>query len=169
MTMPLRPALVAALLLLPGQAALADGRADWEGYAWQQISIEQCRPSDGRLACPTYHQKWDWKRNQWVTIDIALDTAAGKLELSQLLEDKSVFDNDYVCVTAVVVDAAGHNLLAHHQNWYMRHGEARAEEFTYRSSRLADAALIHIGSKQCRDGAAQDDALYAGVIAGISP
>ena len=46
--------------------AFADGRGDWDGYAWQKIDIADCTPSGALLECPLYHQKWDWKRDQWV-------------------------------------------------------------------------------------------------------
>lgn len=163
-----RTAILVAMLLLLGPAH-ADGRTDWPGYAFQQIKIGQCAADGEVLACPLYHQKWDWKRNQWVDIAIMLDVAAGTLELSQRLTDNDSYDDDDVCVTVVAVDAAGNNLVAHHQNWHMRHGEVMQKSFTYRSAHLADVATIHLGSKQCRKGPRQDDAVYAAVLAGIRP
>ena len=145
----------------------ADGRADWLGYAWQQIKADTCLPAGTTLQCPPYHEKWDWKRNQWVDISIALDPATGTLRLTQRLTDNDSGDDDYVCVTAIAVDAVGHTLVAHHQNWHMDPGGRVEQSFSYRSPRLGDIAAIHIGSKQCRRGAGQDDALYAHVLAGI--
>lgn len=150
----------------PG-GAFADGRADWHDYAWQQIPITQCASQGDLLTCPLYHQKWDWKRNQWVDIAITLDLAGGELQLNQRLTDNDPADDDHVCVTVLAVDAEGQNTLAHHQNWYMRHGDVTESSFTYRSSALAEVATIYLGSKQCRDGATQDDALYARVLAGL--
>lgn len=162
--------LVATVLSLGSpQGAFADGRGDWQGYAWKTINVADCRPVDTRLACPAYHQKWDWKRNQWVDIAVAIDLASGQLQLSQRLSDRDSYDDDYVCVTALVVDRAGNNLVAHHQNWRMIHGDVAQKDFSYSSDRLAEAASIHIGSKQCRDGAGQDDEVYAAVLAGIAP
>ncbi len=146
------------------QASLADGRADWPGYAWQKIEIMKCAAEDAVVTCPPYHQKWDWKRNQWVDIAVALDLAAGKARLTQRLTNNDPYDGDYVCVTALLVDAAGKNLVAHHQNWPISAGEVVEESFTYPSAALARAATIHIGSKQCRDGAGQDDAIYDRVL-----
>lgn len=151
------------------QGAFADGRGSWQGYAWQTISIADCRPVDTYLACPPYHQKWDWKRNQWVDISVSIDLASRRLYLSQQLTDKDSYDDDYVCVTALVVDTAGTDLVAHHQNWHMTHGDVVRKDFAYTSARLEDADRIHIGSKQCRDGASQDDDVYAAVLAGIAP
>lgn len=149
------------------QDVFADGRGDWTGYAWQQIKVASCVPLDGTLQCPPYHQKWDWKRNQWVDLVVVLDLAHGALRLTQRLTDKDVRDSDHVCVTALAVDASGANVIAHHQNWYMDPGAVEEETFSYPTSALDKVTTIYIGSKQCRDGAHQDDALYARVLARI--
>lgn len=169
MTSRLRRALALTALFALATPAQADGRTDWPGYAWQQIKISQCAADGHILACPLYRQKWDWKRNQWVDLAITLDIAAGTLELSQRLTDNDSHDDDDVCVTLIALDAAGNNLVAHHQNWHLRHGQVVQKSFTYRSARLAEIASIHIGSKQCRKGPHQDDAIYAAVLAGIRP
>ena len=160
----------ATLILLTAASSIpahADGRADWKDYAWQQIKLSQCSDAGNTITCPLYHQKWDWKRNQWVDITITLDRANGELHLTQRLTDNDKADDDDVCVTALAVDAAGKTLLAHHQNWRMRHGEVTEKSFTYRSPALDQIAAFAIGSKQCRQGAHQDDAVYARVLAGI--
>ena len=142
--------------------AAAEGRADWRGYAWQKIDVADCTARGEDRVCPLYHEKWDWKRNQWVTIEVVL--SEGGVQLTQRLEDKDTYDDDDVCVTAVIVDAAGRNLAVHHTNWHMRHGEAREQSFSYPASGLERAATIHIGSKQCRQGPHQDDAVHAEVL-----
>lgn len=151
------------------QGSFDDGRGAWADYAWQTIEIAQCVDTAGTLACPTYHQKWDWKRNQWVDISISLDPGSGAVTLAQTLTDDDGHDSDFVCVTLLVVNGSGDTIVAHHQNWRMRSGEVRSEGFQYSSSRLNDAQAIHIGSKQCRDGATQDAALYQSVLAAIAP
>lgn len=163
-------ATVAAAILSFGtpQASLADGRTDWSGYAWQKIEISTCATLDAVLACPLYHQKWDWKRNQWVDLAVSLDLRSGEATLSQRLTNNDPSDRDYVCVTALVVDAGGKDLIAHHQNWQISTGEILAKAFTYASPKLADARTIHIGSKQCREGGRQDDQTYSRVLAGIT-
>ncbi|MHA6690273.1 hypothetical protein [Devosia sp. A449] len=162
-------ATIAATLLSFGspQGAFADGRGDWNGYAWQQIKVASCAAVGTTLACPPYHQKWDWKRDQWVDIAITLDLATGTLRLTQQLTDNDPRDDDHVCVTALAVDDGGRDVVAHHQNWHMKSGTTREAAFSYASDQLASVTAIHIGSKQCRDGANQDDALYARVLAGI--
>ena len=146
--------------------ASADGRADWQDYAWQKFDIAQCvADTAGALVCPPYHEKWDWKRDQWV--DIAITIQGDRLHLVQQLTDNDPYDQDYVCVTALVVDGAGRDLIAHHQNWQISAGQRVAEVFDYSSPALRRAASVHIGSKQCRSGAGQDDATYAAVLAGI--
>lgn len=162
-------AALAATLLSFGssQGAFADGRGDWNGYAWQQIKVADCQAAATVLVCPPYHQKWDWKRSQWVDISIELDLARGELRLTQRLTDSDPRDDDYVCVTALAVDAGGDNVVAHHQNWYMSPGADAEDTFLYTSAALDQVTTIHIGSKQCRQGAGQDDALYAQVLARI--
>lgn len=162
--------LLATLLCLAlAQPAMADGRADWPGYSWQKIDVAKCMPFTAELTCPPYHQKWDWKRAQWVDIAIAINQASGRLQLAQKLSNRDPHDDDNVCVTVLVVDAAGHNIMAYHQNWHSLPGRVLQDEFAFRSSALASAATIHIGSKQCRKGPHQDDAVYAAVRAGIRP
>ncbi len=63
----------------------------------------------------------------------------------------------------MVVDADGRNLAVHHTNWYMTDGQVREEVFTYPAAGLDRAWTIHIGSKQCREGPHQDDAVFAEV------
>lgn len=157
----------AILLLATASPALADGRADWQDYAWQQIKLSQCVAQAKEVACPLYHQKWDWKRDQWVDVAIAIDLAGGQLRLTQRLTNKAPTDDDDVCVTAIAVDAQGRNIIAHHQNWHSNPGDIREESFLYQSSALDSIDAILIGSKQCRDGDTQDDGLYARVLAGI--
>ncbi len=139
----------------------ADGRSDWDGYAWQKIAASDCIKADDGRACPLYHERWDWKRNQWVSILVVLGKDA--VRLTQRLEDNDWYDDDDVCVTAVVVDAEGRNLAVHHTNWYMTNGQTREEVFEYPAARLDSAATIHIGSKQCRKGPHEDDEVFAEV------
>ena len=162
-------ATVAATFLSFGsaQGTFADGRGDWDGYAWQKIAVSDCTGTATALTCPAYRQKWDWKRNQWVDVAITLDPMHGTVALSQRLTDNDPHDTDYVCVTALIVDANGADLVAHHQNWQISAGQVLEEQFTYTSAALSGAKTIHIGSKQCRDGAGQDDDTHARVLAGL--
>ena len=163
-------AIAAATLLALGapNGAFADGRGDWDGYAWQQIEIAECATEGSTIACPLYHQKWDWKRDQWVDIAVSIDLAKSELTLSQRLTDNDPRDQDYVCVTVLAVDATGRDIVAHHQNWEMGPGDVMEQDFRYASSALDQVATIFLGSKQCRDGADQDDETYARVLAGIT-
>lgn len=162
-------ATIAATFLAFGspQGAFDDGRGNWDGYAWQTIAIKDCTAVETTLTCPTYRQKWDWKRDQWVTLELTFDLSSNTLHLSQKLTDDDSYDDDFVCVTALVVDASGHDIVAHHQNWEALHGTSIKDDFSYTSPRLAEAVNIYVGSKQCRDGAGQDDKVYAQVLAGI--
>lgn len=160
-------ATLAAILTL-GSPASADGRADWHAYAWQEIKVADCAPSsDGTLACPLFREKWDWKRDQWVDIAITLDPATGAIALQQRLSNGDPRDDDYVCVTALALDDAGNTLVAHHQNWHIHPGRVVERSYAYTTPQLQHIVSIQVGSKQCREGAHQDDAIYAGVLAGI--
>ena len=163
-------ATAAATILAFGSpaGAFADGRGDWTGYAWQKIEIAKCATEGSTIACPLYHQKWDWKRNQWVDIAIGIDASAAELTLTQRLTDNDPGDSDYVCVTVLAVDAAGRDIVAHHQNWQIGPGDVMEDSFRYEASALGQIATIFLGSKQCRDGAGQDDDTYARVLAGLS-
>ena len=164
---PRRFLALAATLALLVAPALADGRADWSGYAWQKIDVADCvAAAGGGRTCPLYNEKWDWKRNQWVSIRVSL--LEDRLQLTQRLQDQDFYDDDDVCVTAVVVDADGRNLAVHHTNWYMKHGQVREEAFEYPAPGLGGASAIHIGSKQCREGSRQDDAVFAAVKSRLS-
>jgi hypothetical protein len=160
---------LASVLLSFGspQGSYADGRGDWSGYAWQTIDRADCTLSGATITCPPYHERWDWKRNQWVDIALSIDPATATLMLTQRLSNNDRGDSDDVCVTLLAVDAAGRNLLAHHQNWRMRPGAVEERAFSYVASTLPDIAAIHIGSKQCRQGPHQDDAVFAQVLSGL--
>lgn len=168
---PVRAAglLIALLCLLCIHPVTAEGRADWQDYAWQQFDIASCDRRGAELTCPPYHQRWDWKRNQWVDMTIAIDLATGRLRLTQQLTNHDRYDDDNVCVTMLVIDADGHTVMAHHQNWHSLPGTLVQRDFALRSSRLAATDTVHIGSKQCRQGPHQDDAVYAAVRAAIRP
>lgn len=161
----------ATALLLLTTPAIADGRVDWQDYAWQTIAYTDCPGSvtDADGLCPAYHQKWDWKRNQWVDIAFRFNPANGKLVLSQRLTNNDRTDDDHVCVTALFVDAQGHDLYAYHQNWHSLPHDVMQQTFraTLPRAIFATAAKVIIGSKQCRKGEAQDDDVFAAVKAAI--
>ncbi|MEO5806770.1 hypothetical protein [Devosia sp.] len=150
---------------------VADGRADWQDYAWQTIAYSDCpaAATDALGLCPAYHQKWDWKRNQWVDIAFRFNPANGKFILSQTLTNNDRADDDDVCVTALFVDAKGHDLYVYHQNWHSLARDAMRQTLraTLRRSIFATATKVIIGSKQCRRGAQQDDDKFAAVKATI--
>lgn len=162
-------AIAAALGLLT--PAYADGRADWQDYAWRSITYSDCPGGVTNSAglCPAYNQKWDWKRDQWVDIAFRFDPATGKFALSQTLTNNDRTDDDHVCVTALFVDAQGRDLYVYHQNWHSLPKATMSDTLRARISKtiFATAAKVWIGSKQCRKGAEQDDDVFARVKASI--
>lgn len=154
-------ALAFAILPLLASSVLADGRQDWAGYGWQKLDLSACQSATDGWACPPIQEKWDWKRNQWVAVSVS---AKGRtLHLTQQLTNNDRRDDDFVCVTVLLLDADGRTLLAHHQNWHSDPASIDTRDFSYTSSVLGRTATIHLGSKQCRKGAHQDDDTYARV------
>ena len=155
---------LAAGLSLAAPAA-ADGRADWKDYAWQSVPYGDCAEADENGLCHQYHQKWDWKRNQWVDFLYRADAATGALKVRLRLTNDDRKDDDNVCVTALLVDAKGADVFAFHQNWHIKPRQVLDKTLTFSADPAVweKAAKVLIGSKQCRKGAEQDDALFAGV------
>lgn len=152
-------------LVAPALGQATDARGGWHGYAWKRISLADCDRLEQQTLCPPYHEKWDWKRNQWVDITLAL--RPGQVDLSQRLTNKDRMDDDFVCVTAIVMDAAGRALAIHHQNWHSDPAEVREESFSYPMTRAVEPATLLIGSRQCRKGAQEDDDVYARALAAV--
>ncbi len=152
-----------ALLFLAGlTSAFADGRADWSGYDWRGTPFGQCLEITP-AGCLAHHAKWDWKRNQWV--DVWYDPAANGLHLALRLTNNDRADADYVCVTVLFLDAAGANLAAYHSNLHIGPQSIREDKARLTIPAPDRIARVEIGSKQCREGAGQDDDIYAGVRA----
>ncbi len=154
---------LALFLLLVGQApCLANGRADWSGYDWRGQAFGTCIDQAGQ-ACLVHHAKWDWKRNQWV--DIWYDASGNGLEIEVRFTNNDRKDDDHVCVTVLFLDADGGNVAAHHVNEWVkpRTIEQRSVNLPMSSAIVQRIARVEIGTKQCREGAHQDDAVYAAV------
>lgn len=145
--------------------AVADGRSDWKDYAWQSVIYADCPDTDEAGLCHPFHQKWDWKRDQWVDFLYKADTDTGTLKVRLRLTNDDRRDSDDVCVTALFVDASGADVFVVHQNWRIKPSQVldKTLEFSADPAIWQKAAKVLIGSKQCRKGADQDDALFAGV------
>lgn len=162
-----RFALALLLLLASFSPAFADGRADWSEYYWRVKPFGQCLDAPGN-GCLTHHAKWDWKRDQWVTVRYA-STGSG-LDLAITLTNNDPHDDDYVCVTILFADVANANVAAYHANL---HSDPRSTlehraRVTVPEAALARIAKVDIGTKQCRQGARQDDAVYDAVLSALS-
>src|SRR5690606_12379413 len=97
------------------------------------------------------------------------DLASGPLHPTRPLTDNARHDDHYGCVTGLCVDANAATLASHHQNWHIGPGDVIEKSFTSRPAAPQALPRSHIGPKPCRQGAGQDDAIYAGVRALISP
>lgn len=156
----MRFAVFVALLLCSLTPAFADGRADWSGYDWRVQPFGQCLEiTEG--ACLTHRAKWDWKRNQWV--DLRYTPTADGLDLSITLTNNDRGDDDYVCVTALFLDASGANIAAYHANLHIDPSTTleHAARLIVSPSLMSTIAKVDVGTKQCREGAGQDDAVDA--------
>lgn len=158
---------IAAGLVLTGPA-VADGRADWRDYAWQSVVYDVCPATDDGL-CHPFHEKWDWKRDQWVDFLYRADAATGALDIRLRLTNNDRRDDDYVCVTALFVDDKGADLFVFHQNWHMDARKVKDETFHFSAPPqvMGKVAKVLIGSKQCRKGGHQDDAVFASVKSAV--
>lgn len=152
-------------LSVPVLGQPTDARDAWQGYAWKRIALTDCDRLNQKMVCPPFHEKWDWKRNQWVDITLALRGA--QVDLSQRLTNNDPRDDDFVCVTAIVMDYRGRALAIHHQNWHSDPGEVREERFSYPMTRDVEPAALLIGSRQCRKGPQEDDDVYAKALSAI--
>lgn len=162
----MRFALVLLLLLANLSAAFAGGRADWSEYYWRVKPFGQCLDTPGN-GCLTHHAKWDWKRDQWVTVRYW--PADDGLDLAITLTNNDPRDDDYVCVTILFADAANANVAAYHANL---HSDPRSTleykaRVTLPEIALARIANVDIGTKQCRQGGHQDDAIYDAVLSAL--
>lgn len=164
-------ALIAAYFVLISACwASAAGKADWQGYDWKSYDFGACVAEvDGEGMCPVHHAKWDWKRNQWVDVSYGVDMS-DRLKLAINLTNKDSYDDDDVCVTVLALDAEGANVFAHHQNRHSIHGEIDTNVVALAGPAGAwkTVTTLLVGSKQCRKGPHQDDAVFARVKAELA-
>ncbi len=156
---------LAIAILSTGTPAFAGGKSDWEWYGWSTVKVSKCVASAGGVDCPGVRQKWDWKRDQWVEVAVSVNARA--VSVFQRVTNKDRSDRDDVCVTVLFLDAAGETVLAHHQNWSSDPSSVTERQFSYPAAAWPQVASIAVGSKQCRQGPHQDDAIYAAVLAGL--
>ncbi|HTN63037.1 MAG TPA: hypothetical protein VL147_16065 [Devosia sp.] len=156
--------LAAFLAVLTTIPTAADGRSDWTGYDWRKAAFGQCLSTEA--GCHVFRSKWDWKRNQWVDITYSLQ-ADGDLTLVQKLTNNDPKDSDFVCVTVLFLDAQGRNVTASHTN--IEIGPRSVKTFQNALPLTTDLASairsVEFGSKQCRQGAGQDDLVFEAVAA----
>jgi hypothetical protein len=157
-----------AVNLLGNDPNVHDDRQEWRDYAWVEPGYNSCIGTDKTGFCHAAHQKWDWKRNQWVDFAYKV-TSPGKLAVGLTLTNNDPTDADDVCVTGLFLDAAGHDVTVFHENVHI--GPEAVQRVTRTFSVSANFSKIVktvvVGSKQCRDGATEDAALYAEVEARI--
>lgn len=163
---PVRFAFVLSLLLASLSPAFADGRADWSDYYWRVKPFGQCLQASGDF-CLTHRAKWDWKRDQWV--DIRYRRSGNGLDLAVTLTNNDRLDDDHVCVTVLFADAAGANVAAYHANLHIGPRAIREDNarLPLSASAIARIARVDVGTKQCRLGPRQDEAVYDGVLASL--
>lgn len=162
----MRFALTPLLLLASLSPALADGRADWADYYWRVRPFGQCVEAPGD-ACLTHDAKWDWKRDQWVSVRYT--ATSGGIDLAITLTNNDPHDDDYVCVTILFADASDANVAAYHANLHSdpRSTLEHSARITLPEAAIARIANVDIGTKQCRQGAGQDDAVYGAVLSAL--
>jgi hypothetical protein len=154
--------LLSAFVTLP---AAADGRSDWTGYDWRRAPFGKCISTVS--GCHAFHAKWDWKRDQWIDISYGREPS-GHLVVDKHLTNKDPQDSDFVCITVLFLDAEGRNLAASHRNVEVGPLSSMTvrDELTPLTPALANSIkTVDFGSKQCREGASQDDDVFEAVKA----
>lgn len=164
MKFPALPSLAAALILFVAGPAQADSRTDWKGYDWRPVKLTECSDFGATTPCHFYHGKWDWKRNQWV--DLVMSVSGTTLQIEQILTNYDRADDDYVCTVVLLQDSNGDNVVPFHFNEHSDHQSASTStrRFSVTTSILAAVSQISVGTKQCREGASQDEANFARVV-----
>ena len=154
-------ALLAAIATCP---SFADGRTDWVGYDWRTASYGECL--DTEAGCHAFHSKWDWKRNQWVDIVYGL-LPNGELALDYGFTNGDPNDSDFVCVTVLFLDGLGRNVAASHRNIEIGPRSSRTVQdlLPLTPTSATNIRTVEFGSKQCREGAGQDDHILEAVKA----
>ncbi len=163
---PILAALAIMATLFGSAVTHAGGKSDWDGYGWKGLDITKCVAQGQTLDCPTMVQKWDWKRDQWVNVTVSVSGQA--VSLTQRLINNDRRDRDDVCVTVLFLDQAGETIFVHHQNWDSHAASTMERQFSYKVSNWPKVTSIQLGSKQCRQGPHQDDAIFEQVSSGLS-
>jgi hypothetical protein len=136
------------------------GVSQWKDYVWKTASTEACVRASG---CLPFNQQWDWKRDQWINLRYRLNTQKGLIEISLTLKNNDPSDDDDVCVTALFQDNRENTVAVFHEN---RHSfpntnVERTGKISVSASRLKAIKMIAVGTKQCRTGPHEDDAVFA--------
>jgi hypothetical protein len=73
-------------------------------------------------------------------------------------------DADFVCVTTLFQDISGTTLAAQHQNVRIEPVSSTSVEQVARGKITDQATTIQVGTKQCRQGPHEDDAVFEAVV-----
>lgn len=143
--------------------SLVEKLGDWKDYAWVAIANRACVVAE---PCSAPRQRWDWHRDQFVDFTWAYDEKPRTVLITLTLTDRDPSDADFVCVTAVFLDIAQTPVLSFHQNWQIGPGQALSRRYALPAGgKWPSIATVALGSKQCRDGAHQDDDVFIRTIA----
>lgn len=129
---------------------------EWKDYVWKTQSIETCL----KASCPPLSLKWDWKRPQTVTV--SLTPTMNGLTIRTRLSNDDKMDGDDVCVTLLLRDQAGATIAVFHENRHSEPGTDNTSSTTLSLGKKVMSAIrsVALGTKQCRGGPHQDDAIY---------
>jgi hypothetical protein len=145
---------------------VGNGSLQWKDYVWKTASSEACFRQSG---CLPLNQRWDWKRDQWINFTYKLNKQKGLIEIRLQLRNDDPEDDDDVCVTALFLDNKGNDVAVFHVNHHSFPNTyvERSELIAVSANRLKAIKLIAVGTKQCRNGSHEDDAVFADAKAKI--
>ncbi|SMC93392.1 hypothetical protein [Rhizobium sp. RU36D] len=129
---------------------------EWREYVWRTQTIDTCL----KTSCPPISLKWDWKRPQTVTV--SLTPTMNGLTIRTRLSNDDPLDGDDVCVTLLLRDQAGATIAVFHENRHSDPGTDITGSTTLSLGKKVISAIrsVALGTKQCRGGPQQDDAIY---------
>lgn len=129
---------------------------EWKDYVWKTGPVGNCL----KASCPPISLKWDWKRPQTVTV--SLTSTMNSLTIRTRMSNDDPLDGDDVCVTLLLRDQAGTTVAVFHENRHSYPGTDTTSSATLSLSKKVMSAIrsVALGTKQCRSGPQQDEAVY---------
>lgn len=159
MTSLLKELSVAIGLLGSDHVPVADADG-WKGYVWHVRPADTCEVKDDRGFCEIVTERWDWKRLQYFSLSLRLESEANAFTARFKLDNQDALDKDNVCAVALFLDNRNRQIGIFYQNWVAVPNRIIARDVPLTPSFPAsDVRTVAVGAKQC-DPAAKPDVDY---------